>query len=192
MHALASSISYNILHAGVSPLEKMARTALVYAALILVLRFVGRRTLAQLNPFDLVVLLLLSNVVQNAIIGPDNSVMGGVIGAFTLVGLNEIVVRVARRHARLNDILAGRRSELISDGKINERGLKSTGLNEAELTEFIHADSLDDVERMTLLPGGKIDVHKKGPAEAATRADLARVSEQLAALQVSVAALSKN
>ncbi|CAB4800489.1 MAG: DUF421 domain-containing protein [Actinobacteria bacterium] len=192
MYLFASSISYHILHAGVSPLEKIARTALVYAALILVLRFVGRRTLAQLNPFDLVVLLLLSNVVQNAIIGPDNSVVGGVIGAFTLVGLNEIVVRAARRHSRLNDILAGRRSELISGGKINERGLRSTGLNEGELSEFVHADSLDDIERMTLLPGGKIDVHKKAPAEAATRADLARVSEQLAALQVAVAALSKN
>ena len=188
MYLFASSISYHILHAGVSPLEKIARTALVYAALILVLRFVGRRTLAQLNPFDLVVLLLLSNVVQNAIIGPDNSVVGGVIGAFTLVGLNEIVVRAARRHSRLNDILAGRRSELISGGKINERGLRSTGLNEGELSEFVHADSLDDIERMTLLPGGKIDVHKKAPA----RADLARVSEQLAALQVAVAALSKN
>ncbi|MEI8336604.1 MAG: YetF domain-containing protein [Actinomycetes bacterium] len=192
MYIFASSISYHILHAGVSPLEKIARTALVYAALILVLRFVGRRTLAQLNPFDLVVLLLLSNVVQNAIIGPDNSVMGGVIGAFTLVGLNEIVVRVARKHRRLNDILAGRRSELISGGKINERGLRSTGLNEGELSEFVHADSLDDIERMTLLPGGKIDVHKKGPAEAATRADLARVSEQLTALQVAVDALTKN
>ena len=192
MYLFASSISYHILHAGVSPLEKIARTALVYAALILVLRFVGRRTLAQLNPFDLVVLLLLSNVVQNAIIGPDNSVVGGVIGAFTLVGLNEIVVRAARRHSRLNDILAGRRSELISGGKINERGLRSTGLNEGELSEFVHADSLDDIERMTLLPGGKIDVHKKAPAEAATQADLARVSEQLAALQVAVAALSKN
>ncbi len=192
MYVFASSISNHILHAGVSPLEKIARTALVYAALILVLRFVGRRTLAQLNPFDLVVLLLLSNVVQNAIIGPDNSVVGGVIGAFTLVGLNEIVVRAARRHSRLNDILAGRRSELISGGKINERGLRSTGLNEGELSEFVHADSLDDIERMTLLPGGKIDVHKKAPAEAATRADLARVSEQLAALQVAVAALSKN
>ena len=192
MYIFASYISYHILHAGVSPLEKIARTALVYAALILVLRFVGRRTLAQLNPFDLVVLLLLSNVVQNAIIGPDNSVMGGVIGAFTLVGLNEIVVRVARKHRRLNDILAGRRSELISGGKINERGLRSTGLNEGELSEFVHADSLDDIERMTLLPGGKIDVHKKGPAEAATRADLARVSEQLTALQVAVDALTKN
>ena len=66
-------------------LDKVLRTVLVYAALILILRFVGRRTLAQLNPFDLVVLLLLSNVVQNAIIGPDNSVTGGVVGALTLV-----------------------------------------------------------------------------------------------------------
>lgn len=192
MYVFASSISYHIFHAEISPIEKIARTALVYAALILVLRFVGRRTLAQLNPFDLVVLLLLSNVVQNAIIGKDNSVIGGVIGAFTLVALNEIVVRAARKHSRLNDILAGRRSELISDGKINERGLRSTGLNEEELSEFIHSDSLDDIERMTLLPGGKVDVHKKPPAEAATRADLERVSQQLAALQIAVAALDKN
>lgn len=192
MYVLGGSVIFHIFHAGITPLEKVARTAMVYAALILLLRVVGRRTLAQLNPFDLVVLLLLSNVVQNAIIGPDDSVVGGIVGAMTLVGLNEIVVRTARKHKRLNDILAGRRSELISGGEVNESGLRSSGLSETELIEYVHSDSLDDIERMTLLPGGKIDVHKKAPAEPATRADLERVSEQIAALQAAIEQLSKN
>jgi uncharacterized membrane protein YcaP (DUF421 family) len=73
--------------------EKILRPVIVYVFLVLFLRIFGKRELAQLNPFDLVVLLCLSNTVQNAIIGPDNSVTGGLTGAFTLMALNYLVVR---------------------------------------------------------------------------------------------------
>src|SRR5579872_6548843 len=86
---------------GVPLAEKMLRPALVYVFLVIVLRVFGKRELAQLNPFDLVVLLSLSNTVQNAIIGNDNSLTGGLIGAFSLLAINYLVVRFLFRHRRL-------------------------------------------------------------------------------------------
>src|SRR5664280_2853452 len=89
-------------------LEKLARPVIVYLVLVALLRLFGKRELAQLNPFDLVVLLSLSNTVQNAIIGDDNSVTGGVIGAFSLLAINWLVVRVLFRSQRLTRALEGR------------------------------------------------------------------------------------
>src|SRR5689334_3968511 len=86
-------------------LEKMFRPVAVYAVLVVLLRIFGKRELAQLNPFDLVVLLSLSNTVQNAIIGNDNSITGGVIGAFTLMATNYLVVRFLFRHRRLDELV---------------------------------------------------------------------------------------
>src|SRR6266571_4786536 len=88
--------------------EKVLRPILVYIFLVLLLRVFGKRELAQLNPFDLVVLLSLANTVQNAIIGDDNSVAGGFIGAFALVLINYIVIRFLFRHRRLDQVLEGR------------------------------------------------------------------------------------
>src|SRR5512136_2429398 len=82
--------------------EKVLRPAIVYVFLVVLLRIFGKRELAQLNPFDLVVLLSLSNTVQNAIIGNDNSVTGGLIGAATLLTINYFVVRFLFRHRRLD------------------------------------------------------------------------------------------
>src|SRR5271169_5075277 len=88
-------------------LEKLLRPAIVYLALVVLLRIFGKRELAQLNPFDLVVLLSLSNTVQNAIIGNDNSVTGGVIGAFSLLGINYLVVRLLFCHEKLDQLVEG-------------------------------------------------------------------------------------
>src|SRR5438552_11439928 len=98
--------------------EKVIRPILVYVFLVLLLRVFGKRELAQLNPFDLVVLLSLSNTVQNAIIGDDNSVAGGFIGAFTLMLVNYLVIRFLFRHRRLDQILEGRPAVLVRDGHI--------------------------------------------------------------------------
>ena len=104
-------------------LEKIARPILVYAFLVLLLRVFGKRELAQLNPFDLVVLLSVSNTVQNAIIGDDNSVTGGLIGAFALFAVNYLVVRFMFRHRRLDEILEGKPTRLIEDGHLCKDGL---------------------------------------------------------------------
>src|SRR5437763_1700273 len=99
-------------------LEKIIRPILIYAFLVIGLRVAGKRELAQLNPFDLVVLLTLSNTVQNAIIGEDNSVTGGVIGAATLLAVNYIVVRFFFRHEKLDRLVEGDPELLIENGKI--------------------------------------------------------------------------
>src|SRR3954468_9456793 len=85
-----------------SVLEKILRPIIVYVFLIIGIRLAGKRQLAQLNAFDLVVLLTLANTVQNAIIGADNSVTGGLIGAATLLAMNYVVVRFLYGHQKLD------------------------------------------------------------------------------------------
>src|SRR6266699_276275 len=104
-------------------LEKMLRPVIVYVFLVIVLRIFGKRELAQLNPFDLVVLLSLSNTVQNAIIGDDNSLTGGVIGALALLSVNYLVVRFLFRHRRLDQIFEGKPTVLIAHGHIVKQAL---------------------------------------------------------------------
>src|SRR5881397_3154223 len=109
----------DLLHPDVSILEKIIRPTLVYFFLVVSLRLAGKRELAQLNPFDLVVLLTLSNTVQNAIIGDDNSVTGGLIGAATLLLVNYVVVRFLYSHDRLDRLVEGAPDVLIDNGDIN-------------------------------------------------------------------------
>src|SRR5205809_6837525 len=97
----------DLFHPDVSILEKIIRPLFVYAFLVVGLRLAGKRELAQLNPFDLVVLLTLSNTVQNAIIGDDNSVTGGILGATTLLAVNYFVARFLYGHARLERVVEG-------------------------------------------------------------------------------------
>src|ERR1700719_2787007 len=100
--------------------EKILRPMAVYFFLLIGLRLAGKRELAQLNPFDFIVLMTLSNTVQNAIIGNDNSVLGGVIGATALLAVNYAVVRAARNSRFLQRLLAGRGSVLVKDGIIQK------------------------------------------------------------------------
>src|SRR5512137_637504 len=104
-------------------LEKMLRPVAVYLVLVVLLRIFGKRELAQLNPFDLVVLLSVSNTVQNAIIGDDNSVTGGLIGAFALFGINYLVVRFVFRHRKPDQVLEGTPTVLIEGGKVRRDAL---------------------------------------------------------------------
>ena len=124
------SIWHSMFIPGLSVAEKIIRPLIVYVFLIIGLRLSGKRELAQLNPFDLVVLLILSNTVQNAIIGNDNSVTGGLIGATTLLVLNYIVLRFMFSHERLERIVEGEQDALIENGVLKEERLKK------ELTMF--------------------------------------------------------
>src|SRR5580693_2717248 len=103
--------------------EKILRPIIVYLFLVIGLRLAGKRELAQLNPFDLVVLLTLSNTVQNAIIGDDNSVTGGLIGAATLLLVNYIFVRFLYSHPNVDAIVEGRSDMLMEHGKLDKRKL---------------------------------------------------------------------
>src|SRR6187397_2553330 len=101
-----------------SVIEKVLRPILVYVFLIIGLRLAGKRELAQLNPFDLVVLLTLSNTVQNAIIGEDNSVTGGFIGAATLLGVNHLVVKYLYSHETAEHLVEGDPDVIIDNGVV--------------------------------------------------------------------------
>src|ERR1700730_5001678 len=114
----------NMFVLGVPIAEKILRPIIVYIFLIVGLRLSGKRELVQLNPFDLIVLLTLSNTVQNAIIGNDNSVTGGIIGAASLLAVNYLVVRFLYDHRKLDQLVEGSADVLIEDGKVRTQHLK--------------------------------------------------------------------
>src|SRR5579864_976297 len=146
--------------------EKVLRPVLVYLFLVVLLRIFGKRELAQLNPFDLVVLLSLSNTVQNAIIGNDNSLTGGLVGAFTLLALNYLVVRLLFRHRRLDQLLEGSPTLLIDKGRVIKKNLAGELLSHAELMTVLHRQgfyTLDEVEQCVLEPGGTFAIKRKEP-----------------------------
>lgn len=150
----------------ISILEKIIRPILVYIFLILLLRFAGQRTLSQMNAFDLVVLLTLSNTVQNAIIGADNSFLGGVVGATTLVVTNVLVVRFLYKHPLLDRRLEGDPIDLVRDGRMVAEGLEKALVTEVELMAAIRrqgAAELAEVDRVILETSGTISVLLKHP-----------------------------
>jgi uncharacterized membrane protein YcaP (DUF421 family) len=152
---------------GAPILEKLLRPVLVYIFLVIVLRVFGKRELAQLNPFDLVVLLSLSNTVQNAIIGNDNSLTGGLIGALGLLVMNYLVVRFLFRHRRLDQIFEGKPTVLIEQGHVCKSALASELLTRSELLTVLHRqgfDTLEEVERCVLEPGGTFYIQRKLPS----------------------------
>src|SRR5690349_14954235 len=106
-------------------LEKILRPVIVYFFLLIGLRLAGKRELAQLNPFDFIVLMTLSNTVQNAIIGDDNTVLGGIIGAGSLIAINYLIIRLARSNRRLMRLLAGRGDVLVKNGIVQKDHLDS-------------------------------------------------------------------
>jgi uncharacterized membrane protein YcaP (DUF421 family) len=147
-------------------LEKVVRTIVVYAFLVIGLRLAGKRELAQLNPFDLVVLLVLSNAVQNAIIGNDNSVAGGIIGAVTLLVINWIVVRFLYDHRKLDEVIEGHEDVLIENGQVKMESLRHELINLSQLETAARKqgfDSLTEIDKAVLEPGGTLVFLRKKP-----------------------------
>jgi uncharacterized membrane protein YcaP (DUF421 family) len=147
-------------------MEKILRPIIVYLFLIVFLRLFGKRELAQLNPFDLVVLLSLSNTVQNAIIGDDNSVTGGMIGAFSLLTINWVLARVLFKLPKVNRALEGTKTVLISHGVVDYTALKKETLTELELRAVLHKQGINDyreVQTCVLEPNGTFYVEEVKP-----------------------------
>ena len=160
------TLSHLLALPGLPLAEKVLRPVVVYAALVVLLRVFGKRELAQLNPFDLVVLLSLSNTVQNAIIGDDNSVSGGIIGAVALLVVNYAVVRFMFKHRRLDQLLEGEPTTLIEDGKICRDALARELLTVSELQTVAHRQgfkSIEDIECCVLEPGGAFFIEGHTP-----------------------------
>jgi len=171
-------------------LEKLLRPVIVYLVLVVLLRLFGKRELAQLNPFDLVVLLSLSNTVQNAIIGEDNSVTGGIIGAFGLLAINWLVVRTLYSSPRLTRILEGTSTVLVRNGQILDQALQRESLTREELIEAIHKqgfETLDEVGRCELEPSGTFYVESIEPSKTAKQHE--ELMSRINALMNEVAAL---
>jgi len=152
---------------GLPLLEKILRPIIVYMFLVISLRLSGKRELVQLNPFDLVVLLTLSNTVQNAIIGDDNSVSGGLIGATSLLVINYLVVRFLYGHSKLEQLVEGQSDILIDGGKVRTERLKKELITTSQLEAAARKqgfDSLSDVDKCILEPSGNLTFVGKRPA----------------------------
>jgi uncharacterized membrane protein YcaP (DUF421 family) len=164
---LADSMWHDMFYLALPVAEKIVRPIIVYVFLILGVRLAGKRQLAQLNAFDLVVLLTLSNTVQNAIIGDDNSVTGGLIGAATLLMINYVVVWYLYGHQKLDRLIEGDADVLIADGKVRQDRLRKELITESELEAAARRQgfgSLQDVDRAILEPGGTISLVARKPA----------------------------
>ena len=176
---------------GIPLLEKILRPVVVYAFLVISLRLSGKRELVQLNPFDLVVLLTLSNTVQNAIIGDDNTVLGGIIGATSLLVTNFLVVRFLYRHRKLDQLVEGKADILIENGKVRPQHLKTELITMAQLQAAARKqgfESLAEVEQCVLEPGGTLTFLGKKPATEDVRhqevlGKLERVAQEIALLR---------
>jgi uncharacterized membrane protein YcaP (DUF421 family) len=172
-------------------LEKIVRPIIIYFFLVLVFRLSGKRELVQLNPFDLVVLLTISNTVQNAIIGDDNSLAGGMIGATSLVITNYLVVRFLYDHRKLDQLVEGSPDVLIQGGEIRRHNLKRELITMAQLEAAARKQgfgALSEVDQCILEPGGtlsfigkKPDVEEKRHRELLNRIE--QLSEEIALLR---------
>jgi uncharacterized membrane protein YcaP (DUF421 family) len=151
------SMMHSMFHMPLPVMEKILRPVIVYLCLIAFLRLFGKRELAQLNPFDLVVLLSLSNTVQNAIIGDDNSVSGGIIGAFALLAINWGLMWLLYRSPKLNQTMEGSKTTLIQNGVVSEEAMKKETLTYEELISVLNKNGFNnpaDVEECVLEPNG--------------------------------------
>jgi len=162
------SIWQDLMVSGVPIAEKVLRTIAVYLFLIAGLRLFGKRELGQLNPLDFIVLLLLSNTVQNAIIGNDNSLAGGLIGAAVLFVFNDVLVRYSYRNPRLRRMIEGRAEEMIHAGRVVQAALRRNLITREELVAAARKqgiEHLQDVECAHLEVSGALSFTLKEPTE---------------------------
>ncbi len=139
----------------------VARTAIVYLALLAGLRLAGKRELGQMTPFDLVVILLIANAVQNAMVGPDTSVTGGLIAAGVLIAANYGLAIARRRIPMLRRAVEGTPTLLVNDGKFVSEHLRREGLDEDEVLMAIREHGfadIDDVRSAVLETDGSISI----------------------------------
>jgi uncharacterized membrane protein YcaP (DUF421 family) len=163
MHAIWTEL----LTPGEPLVAKVIRTLIVYVFLLVGLRAAGKRELGQFNPFDLVVLLVLSNTLQNAIIGNDNSITGGIFGAALLLAMNYIVVRFLFLHPKMDKLAEGDAVVLVLHGEMIEDALRKQLITKAELMSAARRqgiDSLSEIECARLEVGGALTFVLRHPS----------------------------
>jgi uncharacterized membrane protein YcaP (DUF421 family) len=169
--------------------EKILRTVLVYATILILFRLAGKRDLATLNMLDFVVLFLLSNVVQNAIIGSDNSLLGGIIGAATLVAVNAALNRWLAVSPRAARVLEGKPTTIIEDGRFLPGAARRLSLRPVDVERAIRVQDGDDVTEVAtgvMEPSGQLVLTLKTEEQSASKGDIARLSAELKAMQASL------
>ena len=194
MVVLLTTITQRLFSVGIPITEKVLRVVVVYGALLFLLRLGGKRTAAQFNTFDLVVLLLISNVVQNAIIGPDNSLLGGLIGAAALVLVNDLITRFVRRSDAVDRVMEGSESRLVEDGAFVDRELRRLGIRTADLEVALRrqgAEHVSHVKEADLYPSGAIVVELRPEAHGASLSDIERLERKIDQLAANVDRLAK-
>lgn len=152
--------------------EVILRTVIVYFALLIGLRIAGKRELGQMDPFDLVVILVISNAVQNAMVGQDTSLTAGLVAAFTLLAVNWAVARVGSRWISVGRALVGTPTLLVNDGELVEPNLRKEGLVKDEVMMAIREHGVgrvEDVELAILEVDGSISVVPKSETAQRTR-----------------------
>jgi uncharacterized membrane protein YcaP (DUF421 family) len=162
------AIWHDMLVSGVPLAEKLIRTVAVYVFLVGGLRLFGKRELGQLNPLDFIVLLLLANTVQNAIIGNDTSLTGGLLGAGVLFVINDVLVRYAYRYPRLRRAIEGRAEDLIRDGHVVPGALQRNLITHEELQAAARKQGVEhfgDVASARLEISGAVSFLVKEPSE---------------------------
>jgi uncharacterized membrane protein YcaP (DUF421 family) len=135
-----------------------------------------------MNTFDVIVIFLLSNVVQNAIIGNDTSLTGGIIGAATLVAVNTGLNRRIAVSAAAARVFDGRATTVISDGHVVDRALRRLGMRRSELNTAVHlqgGDDIAEVGRGSLEPGGQLVLTLKKGEQGATKSDVTQLAGRL-------------
>jgi uncharacterized membrane protein YcaP (DUF421 family) len=173
--------------------EKLLRTVLVYALLAVLFRFTGKRGLASMNTFDVIVVFLLSNVVQNAVIGNDNSFVGGAIGAVTLVGVNAALNRLILVNETARRLFEGRPTAVISHGRVIGRALRRLGIRRSELEHAVRLQNGDDIAQVdhgSLEPDGQLVLTLKPEEQGATKDDVAALRAQLERIEQRLGQLS--
>ncbi len=166
--------------------EKILRTVIVYALIAVLFRLTGKRGLASMNTFDFVVIFLLSNVVQNAVIGNDTSLTGGIIGAVTLVTVNTVVNRLIAANATVARIFDGRPTTVITDGHVADGALRHLGLRRSEIDHAVRLQNGDDVSQVavgSLEPGGQLVLTLKASEQGATKADIAELTGRIGQIE---------
>jgi uncharacterized membrane protein YcaP (DUF421 family) len=151
--------------------EKLLRTIAVYAFLLIGIRILGKRELGQWNPVDFLVLLLISNTVENAIIGEDHSLVGGLVGAGTLFVVNHVMVRLSFYSQKGRRVIEGTPDDLMRDGHVDDEALKKNQVTREELAAAARRadiENLAHVRRARLETDGDITFYRKEQHDAAT------------------------
>jgi uncharacterized membrane protein YcaP (DUF421 family) len=185
MHDLLHTLSHDMFFLPVPLAEKIIRPVIVYLFLVVFLRLFGKRELAQLNPFDLVVLLSLSNTVQNAMIGDDNSVSGGLVGAFSLLAINWVLAWFLYRAPKATKVLSGEPATLVQNGVVDEAEMQKQSLTHEDLISVLNKNGFNDpadVKACVLEPNGTFYVEGKSPtSDSVAQGKMMAVLEELSA-----------